>query len=249
MLFRSARGPESGKLLGPHTNRDHVQESMRVRRDIPFSTIFFKTVMEQCKVNVGKKVEQTYRHLAALDSIKQQAQVQHDAAIAQAAALPLEAAFKTRDKHLARQRNRGQEPGGDANHEMGNAGAPDEADNAGASPLSASKRNREATDAMENPQRAAKAQRGGHSISAVAPGRSHEAPSATRGSITTAKQNRRGGLHVSVKTRGRGRSSTLNHPPNGFIQARGRGRGGGRGGAMHWHARNPGRNNQRRGGN
>ena len=212
--------------------REPGPERVFVRTDVPFSTIFFKTVLTECKIKVGQKAEEIYGKLAITASNKRKAQVQRDAAIATAAALPPEAARQAIQKHQAR-RNNGQASNGEARRDSGNAGAPSRADNAGAHPQSAKKRNREDT---ENPQRAVKTHRGGHSFNAVTPGHNHEAHSATRGARTAT--HRGGSLSVSVAARGRGKTSTSTHPPRDGFQARGRGRGGERGGAHHWNWHN-----------
>ena len=163
----------------------------------------------------SQKIQEIYGQLSA--SNKRKAQVQRDAAIATAAALPPGAAREAIKKHNARRKN-GQEPNGEAKRDSGNGGAPSSADSAGAHPQSANKRNREAD--TENPKRAVKTHRGGHSFNAVTPGRNHEAHSATSGARTA--MNRRGSLFVSVDARGRGNTSTSNHPPRDGFQEIGR---------------------------
>ena len=207
---------------------------------IPFSTIFFRAIMEEVKTRTGIVAEKTYEKFTSQAMRDKKAQQKRDAVVAEASARPLEEAIDTRAKHLKRRETQeGQEDGEkeDENDPTGNGEAPQAAGDAGATTEPAGrhpkKRHRGAsTGDGTHPSR------GGHSSNAAAHHRGGSSNTATAPHHKTkdGSSAKRGGLHVTVMARGGRGNQTSSQAPHDHTPWRGRGRGE-RGRGQHWNTR------------
>ena len=188
-------------------------EGNRISEAVPFSSIFFRAVMDQCRMHIGTVIENTYEKLSSKGNLAKKASEKMDAVIAEASSRPLQEALETRTKNI--KRRYGDEEEDDPE---GNEKAPQAAGAAGALPEPADRTPKK----HHRGQPSKTYHRGGHSNTA--------APR-----YNTAMGGTKGDLRITVNS-GRGRASTPSHPPYDSTPMRGRGQGG-RGRHQHWKTR------------